>query len=143
MNLVMPIRDIIDVQRLFSSSAEENEPLIVDILPIDGIMFVRLLNLEPYPLKKVTIEFNQPLPGPGGRPLNDLNIFQRLRYLAPGREIDVPAGRDATFLKSLRNPVLQISIRLQLPKQRTHKYTIEHDLSIYEDLPLIQSGSTL
>lgn len=132
----MPDIGVLNIlKRLNASENEAFEPLSVDFFPKNGEMFIQITNLESYALRDIAIQFNQPIPGPSGDPINRLNIFKNLKYLAPGRLIDVYAGRLDYFLQKLKHTSITVRIRLRSSGGKRRTFTIEHDLSIYTDLP--------
>ncbi len=134
----MPKSHINKIIRAFrSSDKNEGEPVVVDFLPENGNMFINIHNEIDVGVRNVKISFNQNLTGARGRALNDLNVFKNLTYLAAGREIEIFAGRADHFISMLKNKKVVVSVSLMLPDNKKTKYSIEHNLSIYTDLPQI------
>lgn len=132
----MPDIGVLNIlKRLNVSENEVFEPLSVDFSPRKGEMFIQITNLESFALRDIAIQFNQPIPGPSGDCINGLNIFKNLKYLAPARTIDVYAGRLDYFLQKLKDTSITVRIRLRSSDGKRRTLTIEHDLSIYTDLP--------
>lgn len=100
-------------------------------------MFVVIASYEPFALRNCKILFSQTLPAVKGKKLNHLNIFRNLTYLAPGRQIPVFAGETSSFLESLRQKKISVTVKHKMPDGSSQGYSINHNLSIYEDLPQI------
>lgn len=111
--------------------------MAVDFVPENGNMFIIIHNEVDIGLRDITISFNQELKGAKGRVLNELNIFKNLTFLRAGREIEVFAGRADHFIESLKNERVIVTVSLRLPGKKKIQYKIEHNLSIYTDLPQI------
>lgn len=109
----------------------------MDFVPDNGLMFIIIANYEAFALRNCRISFSQTLPTVGGEKLNHLKIFRNLEYLAAGRRIPVFAGETISFLSSLREKKVAVHIKYKLPDGANKSYSINHDLSIYEDLPQI------
>lgn len=120
-----------------SSQNDEIGGLSVDFIPDNGLMFVIIANYETFALRNCRISFSQTLPTVDGKKLNHLKVFKSLDYLAPGRRIPVFVGESISFLEFLRDKKITIHIKYKLPDGASKSYSINHDLSIYEDLPQI------
>lgn len=123
-----------------SRQNDEIGGLSVDFIPDNGLMFVIIANYQSFALRNCRISFSQTLPTVDGKKLNHLKIFRNLEYLAPGRRIPVFVGEPVTFLESLRDKKITVQIKYKLPDGANKSYSINHDLSIYEDLPQIING---
>lgn len=126
------------ISRAFKRPEDEyEEPLSVDFVSEAGKMFILIQNEVHVGLREVSVLFDQKLIGPSGKSLNNLNIFKNLSYLSAGRKIEIFAGRTDIFLNSLKNSIIEVTLSMKLPNGKKLRYCIEHDLSIYTDLPQI------
>ena len=109
--------------------------VILDFIFDRGLFFVAVENIGDTPAHKVSVHFNQPLRGLGGRvDIANLALFKNIEFLAPHKSI-------ATFLDSSRayfergDPV-KIKAEVAYFDGEGHSYggPIEHDLEIYRDI---------
>jgi len=134
----MPTNHFHKIFRAFQpANIEKGEPVIVDFISVNGNMFITIHNEVDVGMRDISISFNQKLTGPSGKNLNEINLFKNISFLAAGREFEVFAGRADRFIDSLKDTKIKVNVSLKLPGQKKYSYSIEHDLSIYIDLPQI------
>jgi hypothetical protein len=117
--------------------------VIVDFAFERGLLFVSVRNLADRPALDVSTRFDKPFRGLGGRrEMNGMALFERIRFLAPGREIrtlldssDAYFGRDEPSVLTAT-----VSYRTSAGERRSHAIT--HDLSIYRDLAYVPEGGS-
>lgn len=75
----------------------------------------------------------------GEKKLSELSVFSKLRYLAPGKEIEIyldPVGRFFAQLEE-KDTLVEVNIHYQDDRQKKYQQRLTHDLAIYQDLPTL------
>jgi hypothetical protein len=117
---------------------EETGWVVVDFELRRGLMFLLIQNFGPTVAREVRISFNQAiLVLNAEKKLNELNIFRKLRYLAPYKTIEVYLDPASLFLQKLEDKEGAIKLSYQDAQGKTVTEEIIHDLSIYTDLPIL------
>ncbi|MFP4095021.1 MAG: hypothetical protein ACLFUB_11080 [Cyclobacteriaceae bacterium] len=117
---------------------QQNTQLVVDFELREGLMFLLIQNFGPTVAREVRISFNQAiLVLNAEKKLNELNIFRKLRYLAPYKTIEVFLDPASLFLLKLKDKEVAIKLSYQDAQGKTVTEEIIHDLSIYTDLPIL------
>ena len=113
------------------------QPLVIlDFDLVDDILLARIINLSDQALTDVSFAFRQKFRILGGqRNLSDLAIMTGLKYLAPGRRIDVPLDRASVFFALNKGNALTVSVRYRDVKNQDVIATLHHDLGIWRDFP--------
>ena len=112
--------------------------VILDVLFEEGMLFLVIHNISGFPAHDVRIRFSDQLIGVNGRVnVSELNIFQNLRFLAPGKPIKVFLDSTSSFFR--QSKVRTFEVRLDWANEEGHRFfgRAVHDLSIYEDLGYI------
>lgn len=109
--------------------------VVLDVDYIDGVFELVLVNVGPDVAHDVQVEFSHPLIGLGGQlDIRELNLWNRLRTLRPGKEIRVFLDSAANvFRRGKRNSfTATVTWRTDAAKQ-TADY--RHDLESYRGMP--------
>ena len=113
--------------------------VILDVEFERGLLFLVLENLGSEPAHAVRVRFDQPLTGLGGeRRIDRLQLFRRLEFLGPGREIRVLLDRSALFFAREPETAFEARITWQTEEGRRRSRTIRHDLGAYRDFPYLE-----
>jgi hypothetical protein len=115
--------------------------VIVDFEFDRGLLFVLVRNLSGRPALDVKVEFDKPFKGLGGsREMNRLGLFQRIRFLAPGREIRTLVDSGAAYFARKEPTLLTAAVSYRTAAGERRLHSITHDLSIYHDLAYVTEG---
>jgi hypothetical protein len=129
--------DVTDV-RLVGPSGRPR--VIVDFeVDHDDMLVLVVRNIGELPAVRVRVRFRPLFRGFGGDlPIPQLQIFRRLAFLAPDREIGVPVDPIVRYLERCEPEeprIIRVVIRYRDLDGRRYRTRIRHDLSIWEDLP--------
>lgn len=124
-------------------SEKERPVLIADfVLQGDWLLF-RLANYSLKPALNVKVQFSQALPSLAeGKDFTKLSIFSKLKYFAPTKEFDITIHRLSVVLSNLRKKEIEISLGYEDERRQRYEQKILHDLSIYEDFPILIKNNT-
>jgi hypothetical protein len=115
--------------------------VIVDFAFERGLLFVGVRNLGDRPAVDVKVEFDKPFRGLGGsREMNRVGLFQRIRFLAPGREIRTLVDSGAAYFARKEPTLLTAAVSYRTAAGERRRHSITHDLSIYHDLAYVTEG---
>jgi hypothetical protein len=115
----------------------ERSHVILDFVFDDGLLFVSLANIGESPATDVVVELDPRVRGAEGRELGTLKLFRRLKFLAPGREIQAFVDSAAAYFERGEPAEVAASIRWKDPDGEIRSATIHHDLGVYRDLPYV------
>ena len=120
-------------------SASFDLDVIVDVVFDDGLFFLRLQNIGSRPARDVSVSLEPKIMAPyGDQLINDLTLFKSLRFMAPGKLIDVFLGTRTAYFKSCQPAEIRATVEYLDRRGRTRRGVIEHDLSIYADLGYVR-----
>jgi hypothetical protein len=123
--------------------ADSDLQVVVDFAFERGLLFLALRNLGELSALDVKVEFDKPFKGLGGaREMNQLALFTKLRFLAPGREIRTLLDSSAAYFARQEPTLLTATVSYRTPAGERRRHTITHDLSIYRDLAYVPEGET-
>lgn len=113
--------------------------VVLDVEFDRGLLFLVLENLGEQPAHGVRVRFDQPLTGLGGeRRIDRLQIFRRLEFLGPGREIHVLLDRSALLFAREQETAFEARVTWRGDEGERGSRTIRHDLSAYRDFPYLE-----
>jgi hypothetical protein len=113
--------------------------VVLDVEFERGLLYLVLENLGDAPAHAVRVRFDRPLTGLGGdRRVDRLQLFRRLEFLAPGREIRVLLDRSALFFAREQETAFEARVTWQSDEGRRRSRTIRHDLAAYRDFPYLE-----
>lgn len=119
-------------------SEKEKPVLIADFVLREDWLFLLLANYSLQPALQVKIQFSQKLSGLNeAADFSKLLIFNNLKYFAPLKEIEVPVNRIQIILSQLRKKEVEIQLSYEDERKQKYQQRIMHDLSIYQDFPII------
>jgi hypothetical protein len=85
--------------------------VIVDFAFERGLLFVGLRNVGDSPALEVSTSFDKPFRGLGGtREMNDLRLFRKVEFLAPGREIRTLVDSSAAYFERDEPTILTATV---------------------------------
>jgi hypothetical protein len=117
--------------------------VIVDFEFEQGLLFVSVRNLGDRPVLDVSTSFDKPFRGLGGRrEMNGMQLFKRIRFLAPGREIRTLVDSSAAYFARKEPALLTATVSYLAADGKRSSHAITHDLSIYRDLAYRPEGAT-
>ena len=111
--------------------------VILDFVFEDGLLFVSLANIGDSPATDVRVEFEPRIRAADGRELGALPLFHRLRFLGPGRRIEVFVDSTAAYFARGEPVKVAAAIRWKDRGEEERSTAIRHDLEIYRDLPYV------
>jgi hypothetical protein len=113
--------------------------VVLDVEFDCGLLFLVLENLGDGPAHTVRVRFDAPLTGLGGdRRIDRLQLFRRLEFLGPGREIRVLLDRSALFFAREQETAFEARITWRNDEGERRSRTIRHDLGAYRDFPYLE-----
>ena len=113
--------------------------VVLDVEFDHGLLYLVLENLGEGPAHTVRVRFESPLTGLGGeRRIDRLQIFRRLEFLGPGREIRVLLDRSALFFAREQETAFEARVSWQTGDGERRSRTIRHDLAAYRDFPYLE-----
>lgn len=125
------------------TGASSELKVIVDFVFDDGLLFLRLQNIGGKPARDVSVSFDREIADPrGDRLLNDLSLFKSLRFLAPGKAIDVFVATSAAYFRAEQPTEIRATVKYLDSGGKPRRGHIDHDLSIYADLGYVRRRST-
>jgi hypothetical protein len=117
-------------------SGQGRPRIILDVELEDGFFFMVLKNIGSEPAVKVITKIGGKILGPDGKTaINDLNVFHGVEFFAPGKEFRILVGSAATYFSTKQPIKFTAVITYSDESKKGYGETIEHDLSIYQDLP--------
>jgi hypothetical protein len=119
----------------------ESDPrVIVDFDFEDGSLFVAVENISSLPVRDVRVEFSPPFRHAGGRrEIGELELFRRLRFLAPGKRIRAYVDEASAYFERGEPTEVAAHIEYHTTSARhRHRHVVHHDLEIYRDLGYIR-----
>ena len=111
--------------------------VILDFVFDDGLLFVSLANIGDTPATDVIVEFDDAIHTAEGKLLGELGLFQRMKFLAPRKEISVFIDSTASYFERGEPARVTASIRWKDQNGESRFAKIEHDLGVYRDLPYV------
>lgn len=109
--------------------------VILDVVFEDGLLYFAVRNIGTRPALSVSVAFDQPIIGlDGARDVSALPLFQRLAFLAPGREIRTLLDTSASYFGRGQPERIAARISYRDTRGRRRSAVIRHDLSIYRSL---------
>jgi hypothetical protein len=113
--------------------------VILDVELERGLLFLLLRNLGDLPAHNVRVRFERPLHGLGGELRVDrLQIFRRLEFLGPGRQIRVFLDRTALFFGRKEPTELDVTVTWRTDRGERRRREIRHELAAYRDFPYLE-----
>lgn len=100
-----------------------------------GLLFVIIQNIGFSSAYQTSIKFDSEITGVGGdRKLTDLNIFNSLEFLPPGKRIRIFVDTFLSYLNRKQPLILNTIISYSNKNKQKFREVIKHDLSIYEEV---------
>lgn len=116
--------------------------VILDVRFERGLLFLSIKNIGEEPAFGVSVEFDRPIRGAGGRRIiSDLPLFKKIEFLAPAKVIETFLDTSGAYFArgEPRNPKVKISFSDSQGKR--YSSTITHNLEIYEDVTYVSVPS--
>lgn len=117
--------------------------VIVDVDFEDGLLFLAVQNIGDAPARKVSVRFDRPLHGAGGRiDVATLALFRNIEFLAPRKSIRTFLDSTASWFA--REAPARFAARVSYvdASGRRRSATVAHDLEIYRDIGYVRRGTT-
>jgi hypothetical protein len=116
--------------------------VILDVEFEEGLLFLAVRNLGTRAALDVSCTFDKPFRGLGGeRAINELALFRRITFLAPGRAIRTLLDTSAAYFARKEPTRLQATVAWRTPAGEKRQTTIVHDLAIYRELAYLPRGA--
>jgi hypothetical protein len=117
----------------------EEADVILDVELERGLFFLVLENLGSKPAHSVRVRFDGPLSGLGGeRRIDRLQLFRRLEFLGPGRQVRVFLDRSALFFAREDPTAFEVRVAWRTDRGERRSREIRHDLAAYRDFPYLE-----
>ena len=112
--------------------------LFIDFVLEGESLYLRFANFSDIEAYQVSVKFSQPILALNqSKDLTKIKLFQQLTYFAPQKEFTLYIDEISHFLSSLQEDRIRINIQYRNAENKIFKKKITHDLSIYQDLPII------
>ena len=114
--------------------------VILDVLFEDGMLIFSVRNKTDRPVYTVRCNFAKPVIGLDG--VTDLaraNLFSKLEFLAPGRDIRMPIDRIGPYFARGGANLVICTVSYTDADDADFVCQIRHDLSVYRDLQVVQA----
>jgi hypothetical protein len=111
--------------------------VILDFVFDDGLLFVSLANIGDAPAADVVVEFDKPVKRADGTELSAMGLFNRLKFLAPHKDIVAFVDSSAAYFERGEPATIVASIRWRDQDGEACSATIRHDLDVYRELPYV------
>ena len=113
--------------------------VILDVELERGLFFLVLENLGDEPAHSVRVRFDGPLSGLGGeRRIDRLQLFRRLEFLGPRRQVRVFLDRSALFFARDDPTAFGVTVAWRTDRGERRSREIRHDLAAYRDFPYLE-----
>ena len=119
-------------------SALSEPDVIVDFIFDEGSFFIAISNLSDRPAYEVSVKFDCPIYGFGGKDMCSLRLFGNIEFLAPHKTVKTFLDSSGSYFSS--GGPTSISARITYHDFRGTKKvaTIRHDLEIYREIGFIR-----
>lgn len=108
---------------------------MVDFVFDRGLFHVVVANLSAVPALRVSVAFDKPFHGLGGRvEISALRLFRHLEFLAPWKRIETFLDSSAAYFLRREPTRITALICFRDTHRRRYERHITHDLTIYKDL---------
>lgn len=108
--------------------------VIVDVVEDDGLLFLAIANIGAAPAVKVACTFDRALVGAGGETANELALFKRLDFLAPGRAIRTFVDSIEGYFRRRQPARFRVDIAYRSETGASFARRVTHNVAIYRDL---------
>jgi hypothetical protein len=113
--------------------------VVLDVELDRGLLFLIVENLGDLPAHNVRVRFEQPLHGLGGeKRIDRLQLFRRLEFLGPRRQIHVFLDRAGLFFARDEPTALDVNVTWRTDRGKRASRAIRHDLGAYRDFPYLE-----
>ena len=118
---------------------ERPEPeVILDFEYDDGLLYIIIENIGPSSAYKVPIKFDKEITGmEGQKKISAMKIFYRIEFLSPHKKIRIFVDTFESYLLRKQPLVIGATVIYSNKNNKEFQNLINHDLSIYQDLPHI------
>jgi hypothetical protein len=118
--------------------------VILDFLFDAGLLFVSIQNIGERPALNVSVEFDRPLVGLGGRrQISDLPLFKNLEFLAPRKAITAFLDTAGAYFARREPTKIFARIAFHDSEGRAYGREIRHDLEIYREIGYVVAPASL
>jgi hypothetical protein len=109
--------------------------VILDFVFERGLLFITLSNIGAAPAYDISVTFDHRIPAvDGGSPVNELGLFQRLKFIPPQKRITSLVSSYSSYCTSGGPMELEVRVYFHDSRGRRHVNVIKHDLSAYRDI---------
>lgn len=113
--------------------------MIVDVVFVDGLLFLDVVNLGDLPAHRVRVRFDPPFRGLGGeRRTSSLSLFRRLEFLAPRKRIRAFLDRSDAYFARDEPTQIDVVVSWRTDEGERRARELRHDLEVYRDLGYVQ-----
>ena len=117
---------------------EKNPNVIIDFEYNDGLLFIIIENIGNDSAYDITVRFNKKILGmQKTKNISSLQIFQSLKFLPPSKKIKILVDLFQFYLAGKQPMLIGTDIFFRNKMKKTFQNSIQHDLSIYADIPEI------
>jgi hypothetical protein len=116
--------------------------VIVDFIFEEGLFFIAVENIGDRPALKVSVRFEPGFRGAGGQlAITELALFKNIEFLAPHKAIRTFLDDSTAYFRREEPVKITVQVSYQDRHEQHYQDIIHHDLSIYQDIGLIQRTS--
>jgi hypothetical protein len=125
------------------AAEEASTDVIVDFDVDDGLLYVSVRNIASTPVYRVSVAFDKPFSGLGGRQeTSELRLFRAIEFLAPEKAIRTLVDSTSSYFERKQPARLVADVRWRGSDGRRLSHRITHDLSIYKELVYVTRKET-
>ena len=123
------------------AEADPDPEVIVDFEFERGLLFVVVRNLGDRPALDVKVEFDKPFKGLGGaREMNRLALFERIRFLAPGKEIRTLLDSSSAYFARKEPTLLTATVSYRTAAAAKRGSRLDHPRPLDLPRPRLRPG---
>jgi hypothetical protein len=115
--------------------------VIVDFIFEQGLLHVSVKNIGKRPAYKVSVQFDKPFAGVGGRKqISELPMFKCVEFLPPQKEIRTFIDTSSSYFGRKEPMFISTTIRYQNSIGQKYSDMTDHSLEIYRDVGYIKEN---
>ena len=119
-----------------NTKLEKYPDVIVDFEYNDGLLSIVIENIGNEPAYDTAIRFNKKIWGmQKTKDISSLEIFRSLKFLPPGKKINILVDSFQSYLLHKQPMNVSVHVLFRSKAKQTFQNVIQHNLSIYKDLP--------
>lgn len=104
----------------------------------NGILYIIIENIGPYSAYNVSIRFDKEITGvEGNKKISAMKIFDHIEFLPPHKKIRIFLDTFVSYILRKQPLIIGATVNYSNKNNQEFRNVINHDLSIYKDIPQI------